>query len=461
MTMRTEESILRKALAAFRKPSLAILAFGALALAGCELGVSNPAEIEEADLETEAAVPAIVNGARHTFGLATTIFGGGGVYSASALLTDELVHSGSWVPLREISEGLPGNESPENQSHWGYSSQARWQAEDAIGKAQGLVQDPAGNQWVAMAMLYAGFSNRLMGDMFCDAVVDGGPRQNHTTFHERAVGFFTSAAEVAQAGGHADLRNAALAGRAQARMMLGEWDQAVSDAQQVSTSFRFEHVHSENSTNEHNGVHNWAVRGDNGDQMTVWGTPFAEWGLAVDGGVESEGDPRVSFRVVLDGDGSQVVGGDNRRPLWYSQKYASRSTGIPMAKGTEMRLIQAEAQLRGGQVQAAVSFINDVRAHHGLDPVSATSATEAWDLLVRERGIELWLEGRRLADLRRWAADPATAPRAGLPVVREVAFGQPAVQDPARNVLDADPLCLRVSTNEIASNPNLQSDPPR
>jgi hypothetical protein len=27
---------------------------------------------------------------------------------------------------------------------------------------------------------------------------------------------------------------------------------------------------------------------------------------------------------------------------------------------------------------------------------------EGWVLLMRERGIELWLEGRRLWDLRRW-----------------------------------------------------------
>jgi len=116
--------------------------------------------------------------------------------------------------------------------------------------------------------------------------------------------------------------------------------------------------------------------------------------IPCDGGVDSEGDPRVSFRVVVDGDGSLVVGGDNRRPLWYSQKYASRSTDIPMAKGTEMRLIEAEAQLQGGQVQGAVSLISNVRAYHGLDPVSATSRTQAWDLLIRERGVELWLEGR-------------------------------------------------------------------
>ena len=39
----------------------------------------------------------------------------------------------------------------------------------------------------------------------------------------------------------------------------------------------------------------------------------------------------------------------------------------------------------------------------GLTPWTATNATEAWTALKRERGIELWLESRRLGDFRRWA----------------------------------------------------------
>jgi starch-binding outer membrane protein, SusD/RagB family len=83
---------------------------------------------------------------------------------------------------------------------------------------------------VALAQLYAGFSNRIMGEMFCDAVIDGGPLEPHTAFSERAVGFFDDAAQTAQAGGHTASELAALAGRAQARLMLGQWDQAVADA---------------------------------------------------------------------------------------------------------------------------------------------------------------------------------------------------------------------------------------
>lgn len=443
-----------------RGRSLALLAAGGLLLAGCDLGVSNPALIEETDLETQQAVPAIVNGALGTFGLATTIMGGGGTYSASALLAGELVHSGSWVPPREISEGTPNNESPENQSHWGYSSQARWQAEDAIGKAQRLVSDPASNSWVALAQLYAGFSNRIMGEMFCDAVIDGGGIEPHTAFSERAVGFFQDAVQTAQTGGHEDTRLAALAGQAQANVMLGRWDQAVAAAQQVPTGFVFSHVHSENSTSEHNGVHNWAYRGDNGFQLTVWGTKWAEWGLDT-ADPEAGGDPRASFQPLLTSDGNPLIGGDNRRPVWRVEKYPARNTGIPLAKGTEMRLIEAEALLRQNQVGGAVDLINQVRAHHGLDPVDAATPAEAWPLFMQERGVELWMEGRRLGDLRRWSQDATTEPFAGYEVVGAVAGGQPASADPTRNVLEADPLCLRVSTNEIFSNPNLANNPPR
>ncbi len=443
-----------------RTSRLALAAAGSLFLAGCDLGVSNPALVEAGDLETPEAVPAIVNGARLTFGMATTIMGAAGTYSASAILSGELVHSGSWTPPREISEGFPNNESPENQSHWGYSSQARWQAEDAIEKAQALVENPSQNEWVALAQTYAGFSNRVMGEMFCDAVIDGGPKQPYTVFSERAVAFFTDAIATAQAGGHDDLRLAALAGRAQARLTLGQWSEAVADANQVPTDFVYEQIHSENSGNEHNGVHNWAYRGDNSWQYTVWGTPFEDWGYDTTE-PEAGGDPRVTYTRMTTSGGAQLIGGDNRRPVYRSDKYPSRNSPIALAKGTEMRLIEAEARLRAGDVPGAVAAINLARAHHDLDPVDASGAAEGWALLMRERGLELYLEGRRLGDVRRWAADNQSSPYVDYEFVGRIASGQPASADPTRSVLDASPLCLRVSTDEINSNPNLWADPPR
>ena len=39
-----------------------------------------------------------------------------------------------------------------------------------------------------------------------------------------------------------------------------------------------------------------------------------------------------------------------------------------------------------------------------LPEVTATTLADAWSALKRERYIELWLEGQRLADECRWAA---------------------------------------------------------
>jgi hypothetical protein len=47
-----------------------------------------------------------------------------------------------------------------------------------------------------------------------------------------------------------------------------------------------------------------------------------------------------------------------------------------------------------------------------LAPVVAANVTEAWAALKEERRIELYLEGRRFGDLRRWGVQsaPGTQP---------------------------------------------------
>jgi hypothetical protein len=70
-----------------------------------------------------------------------------------------------------------------------------------------------------------------------------------------------------------------------------------------------------------------------------------------------------------------------------------------------MRLIVAESLLRSGDWEGALSAINQLRSEVGVIPWTATNSTEAWVALKRERGIELWLEGRRLGDLGRWITE--------------------------------------------------------
>ncbi|HKJ02382.1 MAG TPA: RagB/SusD family nutrient uptake outer membrane protein, partial [Longimicrobiales bacterium] len=75
---------------------------------------------------------------------------------------------------------------------------------------------------------------------------------------------------------------------------------------------------------------------------------------------------------------------------------------IPLAKGWEMRLIEAEALLSAGKRTEAMAMINHVRSAFDVPDATAATDDEAWTALKRERLITLWLEGRRLADLHRF-----------------------------------------------------------
>jgi hypothetical protein len=85
-----------------------------------------------------------------------------------------------------------------------------------------------------------------------------------------------------------------------------------------------------------------------------------------------------------------------------------------------------------------------LRTATGVQPVTAAVLQEAWTRLKRERGIELWLEARRLGDLYRW--DEADAP--GQLDAREVV-------SPASHLKQQD-LCFPIPDSEWETNPNLR-----
>ena len=152
---------------------------------------------------------------------------------------------------------------------------------------------------------------------------------------------------------------------------------------------------------------------------------------------------RAQVRVDL-GDWTGAVADAAKVPWWPQAKYMSQTAGVNLATGREARLIEAEAALRGGDVATAMAKIDANRASASA-PVAARPATlaDAWTLLKQERGIELWLEGRRMADMRRWAASQT-----------------PGALDPlevpgAPSYLEGQNTCFPVSRDETNTNPNL------
>lgn len=375
----------------------------ALATAGCDglFDVSNPGRILDEDLNTPLAVQTLVVGMSSDFSE-----GYDGQSFADARLGDEMAGSGSYFLTGLLRRGVVNPEDIDG--FWEDAHRARWTAESGIERMKGIDDyDFQGNPLTARAYLFAGFSNRWLGENFCEVVYSGpydtdtGEALPRSAAFERAVPHFQEAITHAQQAGATDLLNAARGGLAQAYLGLGQYDQAANIAAQVPTGFEYVALYSDNSGRENNEI--W-VETHGRAEMSAYQALASTF---------EPPDPRapwVDCRKTSCRAGS--TGADGSTPHFAQMKYPDRGSDIPLVKGTEMRLIEAEAALRAGDLTKFNQKVNEARSHYDLAPIQATSlgsgvsgdreSTTAWDILDRERHLTLWLEGRRMWDLHRW-----------------------------------------------------------
>lgn len=462
-------------------PRGGMLLLGTLSLGACDLGVLNPSQIADEALDTHTAIPGIVFGAIGDYLRGLGAGGGGGTLVSSAMLSDEMSDSGSWVGIFALNWGQNRDDWAESHLRWAEPAQARWTLNRGVERVSAVTRrNPAADPNIAVLHLYGGFANRVLGDNFCDAARDGGPREDFHVYFEEANDHFTRAIAVAEAalaaGDSFSVRTAAQermdnliiaahAGRAQARMMLAglgipgfTWQMAAQDAAMVPTEFTHNATFTSNSPNP------WATWsfGLTSTEATVWGTWFRDVGqnfaLPV---AQRTGDARVVYETLIL-NGEPRKGRGNRREFIRQRKYTATNSALPNANGAEMRLIEGEAALQAGNWQGAIDAINQVRAYRNqlfteanqLPMVTATNSTQAWHALMRERGIELWLQGRRVADLRRWEVSPGKDMVPFTVVRRPGPVAEDPTQDPWVSVYDVEAMCIQVSQTEKLANPN-------
>jgi hypothetical protein len=180
----------------------------------------------------------------------------------------------------------------------------------------------------------------------------------------------------------------------------------------------------------------WAIGNTPYRAHTQWSTWYYDYRVATN-------DPRVPITVTtLQGDAAIECCG--RVPFYPEAKHSTSASPIRLSSGREMRLIEAEAKLRNNDLTGAMTSLNSVRTAAAVATVTATTTVDGWRLLKRERGIELWLEGRRLGDLRRWK--DASTPGALDPLEQVGPLSHLAKQD----------LCFPISRSERETNPNLR-----
>jgi hypothetical protein len=370
--------------------------------------------------------------------------------------------TGSFGITNRWQNGELNADDADLNTHWEQAQRARWVAEEAVRRLEDMgppvgssVQTPAQYANVLqLAYLYAGLANRLLGENMCDAVIDGGPLVSGSTLYlQRAESLLTKA--IAVTGGTASTmttqRQAAYGARAAVRVDLGNWAGAISDAAQVPIGFAYNMPYFNIGDDAQRNRIFWSS-GNSRESGSAYRahTQWNTWQILYKYGTNSPtsstapitADPRITIAITtLQGDAAIDCCG--KVPFFPEAKHASSAAPIRLTSGREMQLILAEERLIAGDDVAAMGFINAARTNAGAPQITTWSGlTDAWRLLKRERGIELWLEARRLGDLRRWAAT-----------------GAPGALDPLEMVgpqshLQRQDLCFPVSRSERDANPN-------
>lgn len=398
-------------------------ALAILALPACDevlsLDVEAPGRIADEDLNNPEAVAALVVGM--SFDLTGAVQA---QLQEVVMAGGELWHGGSY-DFGTIPRGILAEEAEYWNGSYGSMQQARWVAENGIQRIAAVLEpdDFEENEHVARAYLLGGFANRLLGEVQCVSTIDGGPQVPNTEHFVRADSMFTRAIEVGTASGADDIVTAAYGGRASVRAWLGDWSGAVSDAQQVPDDFEYFVLFNTTAGSIANDLVNETT---NRKEFTVYSTMWDQIG----------DDPRVPWDTLFD-DGGQVESGqDGETPFFQQRKLLTEDSDIRLTHGSEMLVLRAEERLRAGDIPGMLLLLDQARAVYGMDPITDIPLTEAeaWELLRFERGATLWLEGRRLWDLRRWEAEGGV------------------VADPFAEGRD---LCFPISDEEQRVNPNL------
>jgi hypothetical protein len=364
----------------------------------------NPGQLSASTLYVPANAVLLVNGAISDFECAFTRYVVG-----SGILIDELQNgissSNNFDYDRrtlQTNQGYGTATCGANQQPPIYTtlSTARAAADTVLSRLDGVWTDaevPNRTKLIGQAATYAGFSLTLLGEGMCSAAVNLSPEMTPTQLFTEAKARFDKAVTAATTANDAATLNLALLGRARVLLDLGDKANAGIDAAKIPAAF---------------------ISNVTTDATNVRRQNFAF--LAINQSFWATVDP--SFRNVTLPDGSPdprvAVTNANRNgtagtAIWTVNKYSAFTSPIPLAKYAEAQLILAEARVAAGDLAGAATAINAARnTRPGMPAYSATGQTAAQvqAQIVEERRRELYLEGHRLGDIRRYnvTLSPAT-----------------------------------------------------
>lgn len=261
--------------------------------------------------------------------------------------------------------------------------------------------NPTTNINIARAATFRGFSILMIATDFCTGTLSSSAELTTAQLLDSASFWFTRGVEVGNANGSADgkaLANAALVGRARAKLQKGDNAGALADAAAVPAGFVFKL----NYTDDANSRTRLSNR--------LYQFTFNRTSISVAPDYRTN-DPRVPY---LGPDVTKLKGQDAVPGGLYEQtKYNAYNAPIRLASKLEADYIAAEASK---DVTQQLALINARRAANALPAYSgATDAASVMTELYNQRAFEFFLEGKRLADFRRSPASTKFITPAGQP----------------------------------------------
>ena len=242
----------------------------------------------------------------------------------------------------------------------------------------------------------------FMAENFCQGTVRSGPALTVAAMLDSAIAHFSAAISIGDAANTTDSKSMADAsrlGRARAKLQKGDKTGATTDANSVPAGFSYSLQYFDDLSNRTRvGNRLWQFTADRGSIAIA-----PAWRV---------NDPRVPQRIapssLLPQDANYTV--DRGVPYVIQDKYPGFASAIRLASKIEADYIVAEA----GGTATQLAQIQARRAANGRPayggPVDAASVLAEFET---QRGLEFYLEDKRLGDLVRNGAAVLFAPVPG------------------------------------------------
>lgn len=260
--------------------------------------------------------------------------------------------------------------------------------------------NPTTNINIARAATFRAYAMLQMATDFCTGTFSGGPELTTAQMLDSAIFWFSKGYDVGKANNSADgiaLSNAALVGRARAKLQKGDNAGASADAALVPAGFQYDMRYTDDAGNRARlSNYQWQYSFDRGS------ISVAPW--------YRQSDPRVPYRApgstTANPQDSNIPGG------FYQQiKFPGYASPVRLASKLEADYIAAEAS---GNAQTQLALIAARRTAAGRPAYTGgTDAVSVKTELFNQRALDFYLEGRRVADMRRSPASISNITPAG------------------------------------------------